>query len=92
MMQWFEWNKIKAAQCLRKYGVSFGDAVSVFSDNWANTFPYLDHSAGEYRMLTFGFSLAGRLLAVSHAERGRAVRIIGARGATRHERKIDEQA
>ena len=92
MPQRFEWDKIKAAQNLRKYRVSFGDAASVFSDNLAYTFPDPDHAAGEYRMLTFGFSLAGRLLAVSHAERGRAIRIIIARAATRHERKIYEQA
>ena len=92
MTQRFEWDEVKAAQNLRKHGVSFGDAASVFLDNLAYTFPDPDHSVGEYRMLTFGFSLAGRLLAVSHAERGRAVRIIGARGATRHERKIYEQA
>ena len=92
MTQQFEWDKIKAAQNLRKHGVLFGDAASVFLENLAFAFPDPDHSVGEYRMLTFGFSLAGRLLAVSHAERGRAIRIISARTVTRHERKIDEQA
>ena len=92
MTQRFEWDVVKAAQNLRKHGVAFGDAASVFSDNFAYTFPDPDHLVGEYRMVTFGFSLAGRLLAVSHAERGRAIRIISARAATRHERKIYEQA
>ena len=82
MTQRFEWDEVKATQNLRKHGVSFGDAASVFADNLAYTFPDPDHSAGEYRMLTFGFSFAGRLLAVSHAERGRAIRIISARAIT----------
>ena len=92
MTQRFEWDEVKAAQNLRKHRVSFGDAASVFSDNLAYTFSDPDHSAVEYRTLTFDFSLAGRLLAVSHAERGRAIRIISARAATRHEREIYEQA
>ena len=92
MTQRFEWDEIKAAQNLGKHGVSFDDAASVFSNNLSYTFPDPDYSAGKYRMLKFGFSLAGRLLAVSHAERGRTIRIISARAATRHESKIDEQA
>ena len=43
-------------------------------------------------MLTFGYSSTARLLAVIHAERGRAIRIISARKATRHERGIYEQS
>ncbi len=91
MTQRFEWDEIKAAQNVRKHGVSFDDAASVFFDPLAYTFAAPDHSVGESRMVTFGFSQAGRLLAVVHAERGRVIRIISARAATRHERKIYEQ-
>jgi uncharacterized DUF497 family protein len=45
-----------------------------------------DHSAAEERMLTFGVSHKGQLLVVVHTKRKRAVRIISARKATKHER------
>ena len=91
MTQRFEWDETKAAANLRKHGVPFEEAASVFSDPLAYTFGDPDHSVGEQRLLTFGFSQLGRLLAVVHAERGRAIRIISARKATRHERGIYEQ-
>lgn len=87
----FEWDGAKAASNLQKHGVSFEEAASVFSDPLALTFLDPDHSIGEKRWITFGVSGNGHLLAVAHAERGRAVRIISARKATRHERGIYEQ-
>ena len=91
MTQQFEWDETKAALNVRKHRVTFTDAASVFLDALAYTFADPDHSVGELRMLTFGVSQAGRLLTVIHTERGRAIRIISARAATRHERKIYEQ-
>ena len=91
MTQQFEWDETKAALNVRKHRVTFTDAASVFLDDLAYTFADPDHSVGELRMLTFGISQAGRWLAVIHTERGRAIRIISARAATRHERKIYEQ-
>ncbi len=73
MTQRFEWDDTKAATNLRKHGVSFEEAASVFSDALAYTFTDPDPSMGEQRMLTFGFSQFGQLLAVVHAERGRAI-------------------
>lgn len=92
MKQRFEWDEVKAAANLRKHGVAFEEAASVFSDALAYTFDDPDHSVGEQRLLTFGFSQLERLLAVIHTERGRAIRIISARRATRHERGIYEQS
>ena len=92
MTQRFEWDEVKGAANLRKHGVPFEEAASVFSDPLAYTFDDPDHSVDEQRLLTFGFSQSGRLLAVVHAERGRAIRIISARRATRHERGIYEQS
>jgi uncharacterized DUF497 family protein len=40
----------------------------------------------EMRFVTMGNSASGRLLAVVHADRGEAIRIISARRATRRER------
>ena len=91
MTQRFEWDESKAALNVRKHGVPFEEAASVFNDPLAYTFEDPDHSVGEERQVTFGHSHVGRLLAVVHAERGRAIRIISARRATRHERGIYEQ-
>ena len=92
MTQSFEWDESKAAQNLRKHRLSFEEAASVFADPLAYTFSDPDHSVGEERMLTFGQSQSGQFLAVVHAERERAIRIISARKATRHERGIYEQS
>ncbi|HKU18345.1 MAG TPA: BrnT family toxin, partial [Candidatus Saccharimonadales bacterium] len=80
-----------AAANLRKHRVSFEEAASVFGDALALTFADPNHSVGEERRLTFGLSRNGRLLVISHIERGGRVRIIGAREATKHERKIYEE-
>lgn len=85
-----EWDPKKAATNLKNHGVSFEEAASVFGDALAIAFDDPDHSIGEQRWLTFGFSSAERLLVVSHTERGDKTRVISARVATRHERKIYE--
>ena len=46
-----------------------------------------DHSDDEARYITMGLSAVGRLLLVSHTDRGEKVRIISARKASRHERR-----
>jgi len=86
----FEWDDAKAQSNLAKHGVSFEEAASVFGDPLALTFPDPDHSIGEKRWLTFGVSYSDRLLVIAHAERGRSIRIISARKATRYERGIYE--
>lgn len=86
----FERDPEKAERNLRKHTVSFDEAVTVFYDPLSATFDDPDHSVGERRFITVGYSAQGRLLAVSHTERGKAVRIISARPATRHERKRHE--
>jgi uncharacterized DUF497 family protein len=86
-----EWDAAKAANNLRKHGVSFEEASSVFYDPLAVTGPDPDHSEGEERLITFGTSPAGQLLVVSHTERGESIRIISARVATRTERRIYEE-
>ena len=85
-----EWDPKKAATNRKNHGVSFEEAASVFGDALAVTFDDPDHSIGEQRWLTFGFSSDERLLVVSHTERGGKTRVISARVATRHERKIYE--
>ena len=86
----FEWDPGKARQNLRKHGVSFDEAVTAFYDPLSATFDDPDHSIGEQRYITVGFSSQNRLLIVGHTERGETVRIISARLATAHERKRHE--
>lgn len=87
----YQWNPAKAASNLTKHGVSFEEAASVFGDALAYTFPDPDHSVGEQRWLTFGLSSQRRLLVVSHTETPSGIRIINARKATPHERKIYQE-
>ena len=86
----FEWDSAKATRNLRKHGVPFAEATSVFADPLAYTFADPDHSQYEHRWLTFGLSQEKRLLVVCHSERDDRIRIISARRVTRHERKIYE--
>ncbi|MDY6987362.1 MAG: BrnT family toxin [Thermodesulfobacteriota bacterium] len=86
----FEWDPEKAKKNLKKHSVSFEEAVTVFYDPLSATFDDPDHSIGEYRYITIGFSSRKSLLVVAHAERGGSLRIISARPATAHERKKHE--
>jgi len=88
----FEWDAPKAAENRRKHGVSFEDAVTAFADPLGVTVTDPDHSSpAERRYILIGRSARGRLLVVSHAERGTAIRIISARPATRREREQYEE-
>jgi hypothetical protein len=86
----FEWDPEKAQRNLRKHRVSFDEAVTVFYDPLSATFDDTDHSVGERRYITIGYSARGRLLIVAHTERADSMRIISARRATAHERKRHE--
>jgi hypothetical protein len=87
----FEWNPTKAKKNLQKHGVSFEEASSAFYDPLAVAGADPDHSGEEDRTVTFGLSSLGRLLVVAHTERNDAIRIISARVATQHERRIYEE-
>lgn len=86
----FEWDKEKAKTNLQKHRLSFDEAMTVFYDQLSATFEDQDHSVDEQRFITVGHSTRGRLLVVSYAERGKAIRIISARHATAYERKRHE--
>ena len=87
----FEWDATKAAANVLKHGVDSDEASTVFADALSATGRDPDHSTGEARFLTFGLSSKGRVLAVSHTDRGGIVRIISARAATRKEKQIYEE-
>ena len=87
----FEWDPKKAATNLKKHGVSFQEAATIFGDPLAITFQDPDHSEHEERELTFGLSLQRRLIVVSHTERKDITRIIYTRKMKRKERAIYEE-
>jgi uncharacterized DUF497 family protein len=86
----FEWDREKAQRNLRKHGVSFDEAVTVFYDPLSATFDDPNRSVGEQRFITIGYSARDRLLVVAHTERGVTMRIISARRATARERRRHE--
>jgi len=81
----------KAAKKLRKHGISFTEAATVFADLLSATMEDPDQSRDEERRIIVGWSDQRHLLMVSHAERGHRIRIISARRLTQKERKAYEQ-
>lgn len=87
----FEWDRQKEQKNIRKHGVSFHETATTFGDPLAWTFEDPDHSSREHRYLTFGTSWQGKMLVVSHTDRGKKIRIISARKMTRRERRYYEE-
>jgi uncharacterized protein len=88
----FEWDGLKAAANLRKHGVSFDEASTVFHDLLARIFDDEDHSEDEQREIIVGHSVTGRLVLVSFIERTEnVIRIISARPTTKREREDYEE-
>jgi len=83
----FEWDPDKAAANVKKHGVEFSEAMTVFGDPLERTITDPDHSEGEFRFLSLGVSASGRLLVVAYTEREGRTRIINAREASARERK-----
>ena len=84
----FEWDDAKARTNLRKHGVDFDEAATVFRDDGARLIPDPEHSDDEPRFVLLGLSERLRLLVVVHAyrEADSSIRIISARKATPRER------
>ncbi|MBV6450570.1 MAG: hypothetical protein MHPDNHAH_01294 [Anaerolineales bacterium] len=82
----FEWDENKRRANIRKYGIDFVDAASIFDGDVVvildDRFEY-----GEARYIAFGL-LRGKsikVIVVAYTERGGNVRIISARKALKHE-------
>ncbi len=88
----FEWDSAKADTNVKKHGVSFEEAKSVFYDELAIQFYQNDNAEGEDRFLMLGLSATHKVLMICHCERnsGNIVRIISARKATKNERQFYE--
>lgn len=88
----FEWDGSKARQNLRKHGIAFERAATIFEN--PDTLSELDeeHSEQEDRWITMGLDHTGTIVVVCHTftETGidsAVVRLISARKATRNEAK-----
>ena len=81
----FEWDRQKAASNLRRHGVDFADAATVFYDERAVTIR--DDTREEERFVTLGMDSLGRVLVVVYTWREDCIRIISARNATPSERR-----
>lgn len=88
----FEWDERKNAANLRKHGVGFAEASSVFDDAFSVTIPDPDHSSDEDRFVIVGVSDKRNLPIVVHPIRAERIRLIGARPATRQERRQYEDS
>ncbi len=80
----FEWDPAKARSNLRKHGVSFEEARSVFFDEHAVEFYDDGHADWEDRFLLLGLSSQLKLLLVCrcYREADAVIRIVSARKAT----------
>jgi len=85
----FTWDARKARDNLKKHGVSFEEAQTVFLDELAILIDDPDASVDEERFLILGLSAALRLLTVCHCVRndGDEIRLISARRADRFEQQ-----
>ena len=87
----FEWDEKKNISNQRKHGVSFDEAKTAFTDQFARLIPAPDHSDHEDRFVLVGTSIHSRLLVVCHCIRkSEMIRIISARKADRQERNSYE--
>ena len=86
----FEWDEIKAAANLRKHGVPFELACTVFNDPRLLTAADLEHSGTEERWFSIGSASNGAMLSVVYlwSESDPAttkIRLVSARKATQME-------
>ncbi len=88
----FEWDENKNKININKHKISFEEAKSVFTDEYAIIFDDPDHSLYEERFLIIGSTTNSKVCIVSHCyrENEEVIRIISARRATNTERNYYE--
>lgn len=86
----FEWDENKNSSNIKKHGISFEEAKTVFYDENARLISDPDHSIEEERFIILGMSLNLKIIIVVHTykEKDELIRIISARKATKNESKI----
>ena len=88
----FIWDAKKAVSNIKKHGISFEEASTVFLDTLSITGTDPDHSEAEERWITFGNSALSKFLVVSPKDSDETVRIISARLGTKFERNLYEKS
>jgi uncharacterized protein len=87
----FDWDQWNVQKNESKHGVSRLEAESAFYDPHYRLFEDQRHSSHNERpYILYGRSLEARVLMVGFTRRGRKVRIIAARPASRKERRIHD--
>ena len=83
----FDWDETKNGANIKKHGVSFDEAQTVFLDENAIRYFDPDHSQDEDRFIMLGMSFKLRILVVCHCYRSSdsIIRIISARRANKKE-------
>lgn len=83
----FEWDPTKALSNVKKHGVTFEEAKTVFDDDFARLLHDPDHSEEEERFILLGMSYTLKILTVVHCYRDQdgTIRIISARESTKNE-------
>lgn len=82
----FEWDINKNAINIKKHGISFEEASTVFYDEEARVIADPDHSKDEERFIILGMSNQANMLTVCHCYRDDdVIRLISARRATKNE-------
>ncbi len=83
----FEWDAQKNEINIKKHGISFEEAKTVFYDEEALVINDPEHSQSEERFIILGMSRKANLLVVCHCFRSAdcVIRIISARKATKNE-------
>jgi len=87
---YFDWSEAKNKANVRKHGVSFEEAKSVFFDEYALLIADPDHSENEDRFVLLGLSAKLRLLLVCHCFEANdgLIRVISCRKANRKEMSL----
>ncbi|GAX36205.1 BrnT family toxin [Nodularia sp. NIES-3585] len=65
----FEWHEKKAQENLRKHGISFEEAKTVFNDPFSITITDSKHSDHEERYIDIGLSSRNNLVVVVYTDR-----------------------
>ena len=81
----FEWHEEKAEKNLKKHGVSFEEAKTVFNDPLSRTIADSQNSDKEERHVDIGLSSQGELLVIVYAERQGNIRILSYSNQNRKE-------
>jgi uncharacterized DUF497 family protein len=84
----FTWDPAKAAANLAKHGVSFQEALTVFSDEAGLLLDDPGHSGTEDRFILLGLSARLRMLVHCYRVADTVIRLISARRADRLEREV----